>query len=111
MKTKLADHTESSGNVYEDLGFVDTEERLAKAKLAMCIGGIIDKRKLTQIEAAKILDINQPKISALVNGRLSGFSIERLFHFLLLLNQDIDVVIKTKRNTRRHFGRLSVAFG
>ena len=82
MGTKKVEYTESSGNVYEDLGFSDSEERLAKAKLAMRIEEIIDKRRLKQIEATKILGISQPKISALMNGQLSGFSMERLIHFL-----------------------------
>src|SRR3989338_11421604 len=111
MKGKIA-HTIGSGNVYEDLGFPDSAERLAKAKLAMRIESVIEKRKLTQTQAAKILEINQPKISALMNGQLSGFSMERLIHFLNLLNQDLEIIIKTKRGARSHsLGNLKVAFG
>lgn len=111
MNTKI-EHKIGSGNVYEDLGFSDSAERLAKAKLALRIESIIEKRKLTQIHAAKILEINQPKISALMNGNLSGFSMERLIHFLNLLNQDVEITIKTKRGGSAHqFGKLKVAFG
>ncbi len=78
--------TQSSGNIYEDLGFRDAHERLAKAKLAMCINEIIEERGLKQMAAAKLLGINQPKISALARGQLSGFSMERLIYFLNLLN-------------------------
>ena len=110
MSTKKVEYTESRGNVYEDLGFADSEERLAKAKLAMRIEQIIEKRKLKQVGAAKILKISQPKISALMNGQLSGFSMERLIHFLNLLNQDVEIVIKTKRGRRSNPGHLNVAF-
>ena len=110
MKNKI-EHTIGSGNVYEDLGFSDSAERLAKAKLALRIESIIEKRKLTQVQAAKILEINQPKISALMNGNLTGFSMERLIHFLNLLNQDVEITIKTKRGASAHkFGKLKVAF-
>ncbi|OGT34048.1 MAG: XRE family transcriptional regulator [Gammaproteobacteria bacterium RIFCSPHIGHO2_02_FULL_39_13] len=111
MKNKI-EHVVGSGNVYEDLGFSDSEERLAKAKLAMRIESVIEKRKLKQVAAAKILKISQPKISALMNGQVSGFSMERLIHFLNLLNQDVEIIIKTKHGSKSHnLGNLKVAFG
>ncbi len=110
MKTQKIEHTTGSGNVYEDLGFADSEERIAKAKFAMRINDVIEKRKLNQTQAGKILGINQPKISALANGQLSGFSMERLIHFLNLLNQDVEITIKTKRGRPNNHGRLNVAF-
>ena len=80
MKRHDIEYVVGSDNVYKDLGFSDNEERLAKAKLAMRINEIIEKRGLKQIEAVKTLKINQPKVSALANGRLSGFSIEPIIH-------------------------------
>ncbi len=111
MSTHKLEYVEGSANIYEDLGFPDAEERLAKAKLAMRIENIIEKRKLKQIEAAEILGINQPKISALMNGRLSGFSIERLIHYLNLLDQDVEIIVKRKPGRLTTHGRLRVAFG
>jgi len=111
MNTRDIQYEKSSGNVYEDLELPDSDERLVKAKLAMRIEIIIEKRNLKQAEAAKILGINQPKVSALINGRLSGFSIERLFHFLNLLNQDVEIIVKNKRSKRTTHGNLKVAFG
>lgn len=110
MSSSDIEYTKSSGNIYEDLGFAGSEERLAKAKLAMRIEEVIEKRKLTQKSAADILGINQPKISALMNGRLSGFSMERLIHFLNLLNQDVEIIVKTKLGRPTLHGRLKVAF-
>ena len=83
-----------SGNVFADLGLPDAEELLAKAKVLRQIGLIIKKEKITQAEAARILGVDQPKVSALLNGKLSGFSMERLFHFLNRLGQDVNINIE-----------------
>lgn len=109
MTKKAIEHTKGSGNIYQDLGYADADERMAKAQLAMRIHDIIDKRALKQIDAAKLLEIKQPKISALMNGQLRGFSMERLIHFLNLLNQDVEIIIKSKRGRRQAHGRLKIA--
>ena len=91
----------SSGNVFEDLGLRDAGERQTKARLAVTINQIIEKGGLSQITAARILGISQPKISALVNYKLDGFSAERLMHFLTALDRDIEIVIRKKPRSRR----------
>ncbi|MCP4475461.1 MAG: XRE family transcriptional regulator [Gammaproteobacteria bacterium] len=101
-------YTEGSGNIYQDLGLSNAEKRLAKAELAIKIEKIIQKRKLRQIEAARILGISQPKVSALMNGDLKGFSIERLLTLLTKLNQDIEIVVKSRRGSISQ-GHLRVA--
>lgn len=88
--------TISSGNVFADVGLPDAEEYMAKAKLAMQIIGIIRERKLTQARAAQVLGIDQPKISALMRGKLDGFSTERLFRFLNELGRDIEIIVHPK---------------
>lgn len=106
------DYVESSGNVFADLGFPDADEMLAKADLAIKIADILRRRRLTQVQAATVLRVDQPKISALIRGRLSGFSIERLLRFLLLLGTDVAITIKPHRRTRatarRHLGKFRV---
>jgi predicted XRE-type DNA-binding protein len=92
---------EGSGNVFADLGLPNPEERLAKADLAIRIAGIIRARRLTQAGAARILKIDQPKISRLLRGQLSGFSTERLMQFLTLLGRDVEIVIKRTPRSRR----------
>ena len=82
-----------SGNVFADLGLPNADELLIKAELAHQISELITERKLTQIEAAELLGIDQPKVSALVRGKLSGFSIERLFRFLNTLGRNIEIRI------------------
>jgi predicted XRE-type DNA-binding protein len=91
----------SSGNVFYDLGLPNSEERLVKAELARKISEAITFRNLTQVQAAELLGIDQPKISALVRGRLSGFSIDRLFQFLNDLDNDVEIVIKRKPEDRK----------
>lgn len=102
-------HKLGSKNIFKDLGFDNPEEEMAKAKLASTIYDIIEKRKLTQKEAGIILGINQPKVSALKNGRLSGFSIERLFSFLRALDQDIDIIIHPKSQKSHSKIRITTA--
>lgn len=90
----------SSGNVFADLGLPKPEDQLAKAELAAKIIQEISSQHLTQYHAAGILGIDQPKVSALKQGRLSGFSIERLMRFLVLLGRDIEIVVKEKPKSR-----------
>jgi predicted XRE-type DNA-binding protein len=93
--------TPSSGNVFADLGFIDAEERKTKVRLAFAINQILGQRGITQTEAARRLGINQPKVSALANYRLEGFSVERLMHFLNALGRDVEIVIRVKPPSRR----------
>ena len=92
---------ESSGNVFADLGYPNAEEALTKARLAQRLTEIIESQNLTQVQAASILGIDQPKISKLIRGQLREFSIDRLFRFLNALDQDIEIVIRKKPKTRR----------
>lgn len=98
---------EGSTNVFADLEMVDADEKLAKAELALKINLILKKKHLKQIEAAKLLGIDQSKISLLNRGRLSAFSIERLVRFLNLLNQDVEIVVRSHRR-RSHHGTVRV---
>lgn len=85
--------TSGCGNVFADLGLPDSDELLVKAKLAGQISDIISQRNLTQSEAADLLGIDQPKVSALTRGKLSGFSLERLFRFLNTLGNNVEIRI------------------
>jgi predicted XRE-type DNA-binding protein len=91
-----------TGNIFADLGLANPSELLVKAELARQIGKIISKRDITQVEAAEILGIDQPKISALMKGKLSGFSTERLFRFLNALGCDVEIAVKTKSEGSKH---------
>lgn len=85
-----------SGNVFADLGLPNSDELLIKAELVHQISELISERKLTQIEAAELLGVDQPKVSALVRGKLSGFSTERLFRFLNALGRNVEIRVIPK---------------
>jgi len=98
---------QSSGNVFADLNLSNSEEALAKAELARQIHLIIKKKKLTQEKAALTLGIDQPKVSALASGKLTGFSLERLFRFLNELGQDVTINVTPKARTHKR-GSISI---
>ena len=100
--------TPSSGNVFADLNLPQADDLLAKAELTSKIIAEIQGRRMTQIQAAAILGIDQPKISALKQGKLSGFSVERLMRFLLLLGHDVEITVRGKSKSRSA-ARLRVA--
>lgn len=90
----------SSGNVFADMGLPDAAELDTKARLAAAINRIVERRRFTQAEVAVALEINQPKVSALLHYKLEGFSVERLMRFLVALGQDVEIVVKAKPRTR-----------
>jgi len=94
-------------NVFADLGFPDAAERQAKLRLAYALNQVLEHRTLSQAGAAKVLGVSQPKVSALRNYKLLGFSVERLMNLLTALDQDIEIVIRQKPRSRRA-GRISV---
>src|SRR5579872_7462928 len=98
---KNKDYEIGSGNIFADLGLPNPDELLAKAELAHQINIIIKHKKLTQSAAATLLGIDQPKISALSTGKLSGFSLERLFRFLTILGQDIIINVTPKARSKK----------
>jgi predicted XRE-type DNA-binding protein len=99
--------TASSGNVFADLGFAEPEEELTKAQLASHIRETIKRRRLTQPAAAKMMGVDQPKVSALLNGRIASLSSERLMRLLTALGQDVDIMVRAKPRNRAR-GRIRV---
>ena len=85
-----------SGNVFADLGFPNPDLSLAKADLVQRLRELIEERKLTQSKAAELLGIDQPKVSALVRGRVEGYSIDRLIRFLNALGQRVEISVRPK---------------
>jgi predicted XRE-type DNA-binding protein len=95
-------------NIFADIGLPNPEEHLAKAELAWRITLTIRARHLTQARAARLLKVDQPKISRLLRGQLSGFSTERLMHFLTLLGSDVEIVVRSRPSKTRRPGRVRV---
>lgn len=106
MKTTKEQVSRGSGNVFRDLGLRNPDELLAKTKLAARIVHIVEARKLSQTQAAKLLGIHQPKVSQIYRGRLDEFSLERLMRFLTALDQNVRIVVE--RKSRRGRGRVIV---
>lgn len=97
----------SSGNVFADLGLANAEELGTKLRLCVVLNRILEKRKLTQAEAARMLGVNQPKVSALKGYKLEGFSVERLMHFVTALEHDVVIEIRP-REKKKGAGRVRV---
>jgi predicted XRE-type DNA-binding protein len=91
---------DSSGNVFRDLELNYDQKDMVKIHLASAISALIDERKLTQIQAAALLGIDQAKVSNLLRGRITGFSVERLLSFLTRLDRDVDIRITAKSKNR-----------
>ena len=100
----------SSGNVFADLGFADSEQRLLKAKLASKIAQLIEEKGWTQARTAERIGLDQPKVSRLLRGQLSGFSVDRLFAVLNRLGHSVEVRISGKPRAREK-SRFRVTIG
>jgi predicted XRE-type DNA-binding protein len=102
--------TYGTGDVFHDLGLPDADELLAKSNLAIAIHDTIKQRGLTQVQAAELMGVDQPKVSKIVRGRLSEFSTERLLNYLLHLGLNIDIVIHKEAPKTQREGTISVAY-
>jgi predicted XRE-type DNA-binding protein len=100
--------TESSGNVFADLGLPNPEQEMMKARLTLQIYHIIRERGLTQVQAAKALGIKQPHVSLLMRNRAGSFSVGRLMEFLTALGQDVEIAVRPSHKER---GEISVMIG
>jgi predicted XRE-type DNA-binding protein len=100
--------TESSGNVFADLGLPNPEQEMMKARLTLQIYRIIRARGLTQTQAAKALGIKQPHVSLLMRNRAGSFSVGRLMEFLTILGQDVEITV---RPARKEHGEMSLTVG
>lgn len=81
-------------NVFADLEYPDAQEHQTKAKLVSRIAKLIERQNMTQAQAAARLGIDQPKISAMLNGRFRGFSVYRLMHFVSQMGFEVNIVTK-----------------
>ena len=99
--------TRGTTNVFADLGLPDATERQTKTRLALAINDLLKSRKLKQREAAELLGIPQPKISAIKNYRLDNFSVERLMEMLTALDRDVEITIRPRAG-KGEGGRISV---
>jgi predicted XRE-type DNA-binding protein len=105
----MSDIERGSTNVYADLGLDNADEMLVKAQLATKIGDILKRRKLTQMQAAELLGIPQPKLSGLLRGQFRGISESKMLECLTRLGRDVEIVVKSAPRSRAE-GHVSVVF-
>ena len=103
-RSRVSRVTEGSGNVFADLGLPNPEQELLKAQLTLQIYTILKGSGMTQVEIAKVLDVQQPQVSLLMRNRAGNFSVGRLMEFLTALRQDVEITV---RPTRKEHGALS----
>ncbi len=109
VKSRLKQALDHFRQGYKDLALPEADDLQAKAEITRQIFDIIKDRKLTQTAAAKILGVAQPDVSNLMNGRLTGFSIDRLFHMINALDCDVEIVIRRKPVDSKAAGVVVVA--
>jgi len=95
-KTSNTSHISTVDTLFEDLGFSAEEAAVLRLKTTLHIElmKVIEKKKLTPKEVGKILDMQQPNVSKLLNGKLSRTSADRLTKYLRLLGKEVEVRVK-----------------
>jgi predicted XRE-type DNA-binding protein len=106
---KMSKIEQGSTNVYADFGLENAEEMLVKAQLATKIGEIIKRRKLTQVQAAELLCMTQPKLSNLLRGQFRGISEAKILECMTRLERNVEIVIKPAGRSQST-GHVSVVF-
>jgi predicted XRE-type DNA-binding protein len=89
-----------SGNVFKDIGVTNAEEHFVKAQLVFKIDTLLKKRKLKQVDAARLFRVRQPDVSNMLRGEFRQFSVERLMRFLVALDQDVEIVVRPHRGAK-----------
>ena len=104
-RKRIARIIESKANIFADIQFPNPEQELLKAQLSLQIYSILRDSGMTQVEIAKILEVQQPQVSLLMRNRAGNFSVGRLMEFLTALRQDVEIRV---RPTRKEHGAVSV---
>lgn len=101
-------YREGSANIFRDLGFdeAEAEEALAKSELIAEIAATIRKRRLTQVEAARLVGADQPTLSKVLRGRMESVTIDRLAAWLTALGRTVE--IRVHRGVAKKQGHLIV---
>ena len=108
-ESEVIEIEKGSANIYEDLGLPNAAEMRVKATLAAKIGEIIKHRHLTQMQAAEILGMPQPKVSSMLRGQFRGISETKMLECMNRLGRDVEIVVR-KPSRARVTGRTSVVF-
>ena len=95
MSEKL-NMTRSSGNVFLDMGFskVEAENLRLRSQLMRQIDAYYQESGMTQAAAARALGLTQPRLNALLKGRLSQFSLDALVNIASKAGMNVRLVVK-----------------
>lgn len=86
--------TASAGNIFADIGLPNADEHALKADVVIKLGLLIESKRISQTQAAKVTGISQPDLSRLLRGHFDGFSMDRLLQAILLLGSDVEIRVK-----------------
>ncbi len=95
-----------SGNIFADLGLPDADIHFLKAQIVSEIYRLTNERKLTQVQAGKVMGVSQPEVSRMFKGNFREYSIERLMGFLTSFDRDVEIVAKPHKRTGKA-GRIT----
>lgn len=104
---KTTKYSRNRGNIFSDLGLPDADAHMLKARVVIFIKALIEQRRLSQSEAAKLMGLAQPDVSKLLRGKFEGFSLERLLEFVRALGSDVEIKVKSPARQGRE-GRMSL---
>ena len=97
----------SSGNVFADIGFENSEEMLLKSELVRQINNTIRQQNLSSIRIREILGLNEKMLSNLSKGALTELTIDNLFRYMNILGRDLEVILKSPSGANSQ-GKLKV---
>ena len=88
--------TKGSGNIFRDLGFgkAEAENLKMRAELMMRIDDFYRDSGMTQAEAAKALGLTQPRLNALLKGKIGLFSLDALVNIAGRAGLTVRLVVK-----------------
>ena len=94
--------TPSTGNVFRDVGFSkeESEHLLVRADLLIQVQKVIASKGLKQAEAARVLQVTQPRVSDLLRGRIDLFSTDALIDMLARLGIGVRLVVRQTRSRK-----------
>ena len=95
IDTSITHITPENGNIFEDLGFNHQEATKLKIKAQlMCqISEWIQHKQLKQEEASRILHVTRPRVSDVLRGKSSKFTIDALVDMLERVGKHVTVQI------------------
>jgi len=99
--TKRVKMERGSGNVFRDLGFREPEARnlALRSEIMIRIEEFVERSGLTQARAAARLGLTQPRLNALLKGKINQFSLDALVNTATRAGLQVDLLVTTRKRT------------